>query len=72
MSQLDLFVAWCRQEQAIIWQQIERLEAGEIGTHEGSGSSMIDTTAQTIEQLKEKLVELEGLLTEVQSTDEAS
>jgi hypothetical protein len=47
------------------------LEAGKIGTYERDGSTSIDTTAQTIEQLKMKVSTLEALLGEAQSTDQA-
>jgi hypothetical protein len=56
---IDPLLAWVKQEQAAIWQQVELMEAGKIAT------------AQTIEQLKLKLSALEGLLTEAQSKDAA-
>src|SRR5262245_10332559 len=62
---------WCKQELVSVWQRLELLEAGKIGTYERDGSTSIDTTAQTIEQLKMKFSTLEALLAEVQSTNEA-
>jgi len=54
-----------------VWQRLELLEAGKIGTYEWDGSTSIDTTAQTIEQLRMKFSTLEALLAEAQSTNEA-
>jgi hypothetical protein len=68
---IDPVLAWVKQEQAMIWQQLELMEAGKVGTHEWNGSESVDTTAQTIEQLKLKLSALEALLNEAQSKDAA-
>jgi len=62
---------WCKQELVSVWQRLELLEAGKIGTYERDGSTSTDTTAQTIEQLKMKFSTLEALLAEAQSTNEA-
>ena len=69
--ELEPVLLWCKQELVSVWQRIELLEAGKIGTYERDGSTSIDTTAQTIEQLKMKLSTLESLLAEAQSTKEA-
>jgi hypothetical protein len=60
---VDPVLAWVKQERAMTWQQLELMEAGKIGTIERNGSESIDTTAQTIEQLRVKLATLEALLT---------
>ena len=62
MFEVDRFVAWCKEEQDSVWQQLELLESGKIGTYQVSGSSQRDTTAATIEQLKVKLAALDALL----------
>jgi hypothetical protein len=62
---------WCKQELVSVWQRLELLEAGKIGTYERDGSTSTDTTVQTIEQLKMKFSTLEALLAEAQSTNEA-
>ena len=69
--EIEPVLLWCKQELVSVWQRIELLEAGKIGTYERDGSTSIDTTAQTIEQLRMKLSTLEALLAEAQSTDEA-
>jgi hypothetical protein len=60
----DRFIAWCKQEQASIQQQLELIEAGKVLTGENRGSGWVDTTAESIERGKARLVELEALLTE--------
>jgi hypothetical protein len=58
------FVAWCKQEQASIQQQLELMLAGKVLTGENRGSGWVDTTGDSIERAKARLVELESLLTE--------
>ena len=58
------FIAWCKQEQASIQQQLELMETGKVLTGENRGSGWVDTTAESIERGKARLVELESLLTE--------
>jgi hypothetical protein len=69
---IDPVLAWVMQEHAMIWQQLELMEAGKIGTIEWNGSTSIDTTAQTIEQFRVKLATLEALVTEARSNDDTS
>jgi hypothetical protein len=68
---IEPVLLWCKQELVSVWQRLELLEAGKIGTYEREGSTSIDTTAQTIEQLKMKFSTLEALVAEAQSTNEA-
>ena len=63
----DRFIAWCKQEQASIEQQLELMESGKVRTGEDIGVGWIDTTAQSIERAKARLVELNDLLTEAGS-----
>jgi hypothetical protein len=58
------FIAWCKQEQASIQQQLELMETGKVLIGENRGSGWVDTTAESIERGKARLVELESLLTE--------
>ena len=58
------FVAWCKQEQASLQQQLELMLAGKVLTGENRGSGWVDTTGESIERAKSRLVELESLLTE--------
>jgi hypothetical protein len=58
------FIAWCKQEQASLEQQLEMMEAGKVRTGEDIGSGWIDTTEQSIERAKARLEELNELLTE--------
>ena len=66
---VEQMLLWCKQELVSVWQRLELLEAGKIGTYERDGSTSIDTTAETIEQLKMKFSTLEALLGEAQNTD---
>jgi hypothetical protein len=67
---IEPVLLWCKQELVSVWQRLELLQAGKIGTYERDGSTSIDTTAQTIEQLKMKFSTLEALLAEAQSADQ--
>ena len=58
------FIAWCKQEQASIQQQLDLMETAKVLTGENRGSGWVDTTAELIERAKARLVELESLLTE--------
>jgi hypothetical protein len=58
------FIAWCKQEQASIQQQLELMETGKVLIGENRGSGWVDTTAESIERGKARLLELESLLTE--------
>ena len=60
----DRFIAWCKQEQASIEQQLELLQAGKVRTGEDIGAGWIDTTDEFIERAKGRLTELNDLLTE--------
>ena len=58
------FVAWCKQEQASIEQQLELMQSGKVLTGENRGSGWIDTTGESVKRAKARLAELESLLTE--------
>jgi hypothetical protein len=58
------FIAWCKQEQASIQQQLELMETAKVLTGENRGSGWVDTTAESLERARARLVELESLLTE--------
>jgi hypothetical protein len=60
----DRFIAWCKQEQASIEQQLELMESGKVRTGEDIGAGWIDTTAESMERAKARLAELNDLLTE--------
>jgi hypothetical protein len=60
----DRFIAWCKQEQASIEQQLELLQSGKVRTGEDIGAGWIDTTEQSIERARARLSELNDLLTE--------
>ena len=64
MSAADRFIAWCKQEQASVQQQLELMEAAKVLTGENLGSGWVETTDQSIERAKARLAELESLLTE--------
>ena len=58
------FIAWCKQEQASIQQQLDLMETAKVLTGENRGSGWVDTTFESIARAKARLVELESLLTE--------
>jgi predicted transcriptional regulator len=64
MSATERFIAWCKQEQASLEQQLALMEAGKVRTGEDIGAGWIDTTADSIERTKARLAELHDLLTE--------
>jgi hypothetical protein len=63
-SEPGRFIAWCKQEEASIEQQLELMETGKVRTGEDIGAGWIDTTAESIERAKARLAELNDLLTE--------
>ena len=54
----DRFIAWCKQEQASIEQQLELLQAGKVRTGQDIGAGWIDTTNESIERATARLTEL--------------
>jgi hypothetical protein len=64
MAAPDRFIAWCKQEQASIEQQLELMESGKVQTGENRGAGWVDTTAESVERTRARLAELELLLTE--------
>jgi hypothetical protein len=68
MAASDRFIAWCKQEQASIEQQLELLQAGKVRMGEDIGAGWIDTTDESIARAKARLVESNDLLTEAGTT----
>jgi hypothetical protein len=64
MTAPERFIAWCKQEQASIEQQVELLRAGKVRTGEDIGAGWIDTTTESLERAQARLAELNDLLTE--------
>ena len=64
MSAPDRFIAWCKQEQASLQQQLELLEASKVLTGEDRGSGWSDTTTESKKRTKARLAELTSLLSE--------
>ena len=64
MSAPDRFIAWCKQEQASIEQELELLVSGKVRTGEDIGAGWVDTTDESIERSKARLAQLNELLTE--------
>jgi hypothetical protein len=60
----DRFVAWCKQEQASIEQEVELITSGKVRIGEDIGSGWIDKTEEAIERAKRRLSQLNELLTE--------
>ena len=67
MAAPDRFIAWCKQEQSSIEQQLALMESGKVRTGEDIGAGWIDTTDVSIERAKARLAELNDLLTEAGS-----
>jgi hypothetical protein len=61
------FIAWSKQERGSLQQQLELLESGKVRTGEDRGEGWVDTTDQSINRIRERLAELEQLLTEAGS-----
>ena len=68
MAAPDRFIAWCKQEQASIERQLELLQAGKVRTGEDIGAGWVDTTEESIERAKARLIELDDVLTEAGRT----
>ena len=60
----DRFIAWCKQEQGSIEQQLELMRSGKVRTGEDRGAGWIDTTAQSIERAEARLAELREFVTD--------
>lgn len=67
MAASDRFIAWCKQEQSSIEQQLELMESGKVRTGEDRGAGWVDTTTESMERAKARLAELNELLTEAGS-----
>ena len=64
MGAPDRFIAWCKQQQASIEQQLELMESGKVRTGEDIGAGWVDTTEESRERAKARLTELNDPLTE--------
>ena len=60
----DRFVAWCKQEQASIEQELELMASGKVRIGEDLGAGWIDKTEEAIERAKRRLGQLNELLAE--------
>jgi hypothetical protein len=60
----DRFVAWCKQEQASIDQELELMASGKVRIGEDTGAGWIDKTEEAIERAKRRLAQLNELLAE--------
>ena len=52
MTAPDRFIAWCKQEEASIEQQLELMEKGKVKTGEDTGAGWVDTTAGSMERAR--------------------
>ena len=64
VSAPDRFIAWCKQEQASIEQELELMVSGKVRTGEDIGAGWVDTTDESIERAKARIAQLNELLTE--------
>lgn len=67
MAAPDRFIAWCKQEQASLEQQLALMELGKVRTGKDEGAGWVDTTLESIERAMARLAELDELLTEAGS-----
>jgi hypothetical protein len=67
MSAPDRFIAWCKQEQASLQQQLVLMNQRKVMTGENRGTGWVDTTTESVERMKARLAELDSLLTETGS-----
>jgi quercetin dioxygenase-like cupin family protein len=67
MSAPDRFIAWCKQEQASLQQQLVLMNQRKVMTGENRGTGWVDTTTESVERIKARLAELDSLLTETGS-----
>src|SRR5215510_5684227 len=68
MAAPDRFIAWCKQEQASIEQQLELMDKGKVRTGQDTGVGWVDTTSESMERARARLADLKSLLTESGST----
>jgi hypothetical protein len=59
----ERFVAWCKQEQASIEQELELMRQGKVRIGEDIGSGWIDKTDEAIERANRRLSQFKELLT---------
>jgi len=60
---MDNLLAWCRTERASLQRQLDLMEAGTMKTGEHRlGASPRDTTAESIEDTRRKIAELDDIL----------
>src|SRR5262245_4635807 len=64
MAAIGGVLAWCRRQRSNYLQHLELLESGYMTTGEKRGLEMVDTTAQTIEQVRRWIADLDALLAE--------
>jgi hypothetical protein len=60
----DRFVAWCKQEQASIEQELELMTSGKVRIGEDIGLGWFDKTDKAIGRAKRRPSQLNELLTE--------
>src|SRR5262249_21521588 len=60
MAAPDRFIAWCKQEQARIEQQLELMEKGKVRTRHDTGVGWVDTTSESMERARARLADLKS------------
>jgi hypothetical protein len=68
MAAPDRFIAWCKQEQASIEQELELMVSGKVRIGQDIGAGWADMTEESIERAKARLAQLNELLTEAGTT----
>ena len=70
----DRMLDWCRQQRAMLIEQLEMMQAGTLKTLErqGFGLPMADTTVKSIERLERQIAKLDQILDRLSATDQAT
>jgi transposase len=65
MTDLAQLTSWCKKLRAVLKQQLDMLESGQMRTIEERGTeAQADTTADTVQRLIRQINELNDLLAE--------
>ena len=67
MSVRDRFISLCEEELAYLRRQLDMFESGRMRTIEprdSAGWQMVDTTAESIQEVKRKIAKFDSILSE--------
>lgn len=67
MSPLAALVIEYRDVLKVMRRGLEMLESGEMRTRGSAGAAMVDTTAESIQMLKDRMADLDALATRLEA-----